>query len=182
MKKLFLKFFLILIVLTISANAQKNKINCDLNYSIIELIANAERSVKREIGYPYLISFNEKINYGNYIHNKKYKRIDSRTLDCLELQNCVNILEQLVEQKITNIDLGAFQHNYIFHKYPLYDYFILENSYNRTCTILKNLIKRHGYSWQTIARYHSSTPKYNEKYKNILVRINNERENNEKNF
>ena len=43
--------------------------------------------------------------------------IDSRTLDCKNRNNCIKILNYLEENNINNLDLGAFQLNYVHHKF-----------------------------------------------------------------
>jgi len=138
---------------------------CDVDSSILKIIAEVERHNKREIGYQYLISFNNKKD-AKQIRKQLGKDIfiDSRTIDCLNKKLCKKITTFLIEQKITNLDLGAFQINYRFHKMKMEDYFIFEKSYFKACSLVSNLIKIYGYNWRTIARYHSATPKYNYRY------------------
>lgn len=169
-KKLALIIFILFMKINLFGE-QGNRISCGIDYSLMELIAKAERSSKREVGYPYLISFNKGIVYEKYIQHYKYQRLDSRSIDCMNIDNCVSILNSLISQRVTNIDLGAFQLNYNSHKIPQRKYFHLESSYEKACSILEDLVSRYGYSWETIARYHSSTDEYNRNYRRILANI-----------
>jgi hypothetical protein len=52
---------------------------------------------------------------------------------------------------ITNMNLGSYQINY--KKYPnpkAHEYFIDATEREHTNIILTNLVKKHGYSWETI--------------------------------
>ena len=161
--------FIILIIYSNKISA--NEIKCGLSYDLMEIIATIERHHERAIGYPYLISFNESIDYKNILRGYEFISIDSRTLDCKNRNTCVKILNFLDFKGIKNLDLGAFQVNYVYHKFDKNEYFILENSYQRACTYLESLIQKHGYSWQTIARYHSSTPYFNLKYQEEIAKV-----------
>ena len=78
---------------------------------------------------------------------------------------CTDITTYLVKQKkIYNLDLGAFQLNYKYKKMKIKNYFSFSKSYKKACAILNGLIDKYGYSWKSIARYHSGTPKYNYAY------------------
>ena len=145
---------------------------CEIPYEVMYAIAKTERHLKREVGYPYLISINRKKDI------KKAKRvygmlfIDNRTIDCLLKEGCIKVARDLIKMGIKNIDLGAFQINYKFYRYPLEDYFDLKKSYKRACSILTRLKNRYGWSWETIGKYHSFKKwrawKYaTEVYKNI---------------
>lgn len=168
--KLILIIFILLVKINLFAE-QYSQIKCGIDYSVMELIAKAERSAKRDIGYPYLISFNKGIKYEPYLENYKYIRLDSRSIDCLSIDNCESILNNLLRKGVSNLDLGAFQLNYIHHKLPLRKYFHLESSYQKACSFIEDLVSRYGYSWETIARYHSSTEEFNWNYRVILANL-----------
>ena len=158
-----LKLLISSIILTSSLFA-KNA--CSLDGSILSLIATIEGHRKKDIGYPYLVSFNNKKD-AKKIKSKLGSDIflDNRTIDCKNRELCTKITNFLIyTENITNLDLGAFQINYTFHKMKTKDYFSFDESYKKACSFLEELVKRHGYSWETIARYHSGTPKYNYAY------------------
>jgi len=148
---------------------EKEMNSCPVDNQILYLIASAERSNQREIGYPYLISFNSKkeIEQANKI--AKFKWINNRTVDCLDKKTCTEALSYLLKNKIKNLDLGPYQLNYIYQKLPLQNYFDVEKSYKYACNLIYKNIKKYGYSWDTIAMYHSYTKKHKEKYLRILA-------------
>ena len=139
---------------------------CSVPPMVLETIAKVERHAKRAPGYPYIIAFN------NMDDAKVVKQVlgnelflDWRTIDCINSSICQKLTSYIVkEHKIHNMDLGAYQINYYYHKMPIDYYFSFEKSYIKACKYLETLISNHGYSWETIARYHSSTPQYNHAY------------------
>ncbi len=156
---------------------------CPISYKVMYWIANTEKSLKRNVGYPYLISFNKKNNMNKISKKFKFIKLNNRTIDCLNQKNCINILRRLVKNKVFNLDLGAYQINYMYHKIKkINSYFSLKESYMQACNILNKLIKKYGYNWKTIAKYHSFNYLYQKKYlillsKNIdkkTERVNNE--------
>ena len=139
---------------------------CKINPKLLEVIAVIEQHPKKGPGYPYIISFNEledSKQVQSVLGNELF--LDSRTIDCKNSQLCQKITSYIIrEQNIENMDLGAYQINYRSHKIPMDYYFSFEQSYIKACKFLETLVDKHGYSWETIARYHSSTPKYNYAY------------------
>jgi len=135
-------------------------------------IAKIEKSSKRDTGYPYLVSFNKKSDFKKLSKKFNFKKTSNRTIDCINQKNCVNIVKSLIKNKVFNLDLGAYQINYIYHKTKkLSSYFNLQESYIKACDILKKLIKKYGYSWKTIAKYHSFNY-FNQKiYLTLLSRL-----------
>ena len=93
-----------------------------------------------------------------------FKILDSRSIDCLNTSNCLKIFIALIVNKYTNIDMGAFQLNYKWQHIPQEDYFDLNKSYSKACSYIEHMISRYGYSWETIAKYHSLTKKHYSKY------------------
>ena len=142
---------------------------CPISYKVMYWIAKIEKSQKRDIGYPFLISFNKKGDIRKVPKKFSYIKIDSRTVDCKNKNNCINIVKALLNKKIFNLDLGAYQINYRFHKLKrLGSYFSLKDSYIKACDILEKLIKKYGYSWKTIAKYHSFNYSHQRKYLTLL--------------
>lgn len=140
---------------------------------ILETIAKVERHAKRAPGYPYIIAFNNVEDakvVKNILGNELF--LDWRTIDCINSSICQKLTSYIVkEHKIQNMDLGAYQINYHHHKMPLDYYFSFEKSYIKACKFLESLISTHGYSWETIARYHSSTPQFNHAYLQKISKI-----------
>ncbi|MDN5095465.1 hypothetical protein [Aliarcobacter butzleri] len=157
--------FLILLHELLSANNQK----CIVPDIILETV----KITENETSNPYLIRTNEDINSFYNIVDKFPRRTteDKNVIDCLNLQNCVNILNTLIQNKITNLDLGLFQINYNSFKYPLNSYFDKDKSYKNVCSIIKEKIKMNKgkWNWTVVASYHSITPKYNNIYKKRLI-------------
>ncbi len=151
----------------VSTSSLNNLHTCIVPTGIIEIILKMERHAKRPIGYEYIIAFNSQ-EEASLIRESLGKELflDWRTIDCKNEKLCTEILSFIAyEKKISNVDLGCFQINLKHHKMAsLRDYFSFEKSYYKACNFLENLILTHGYSWETIARYHSSTPKYNYAY------------------
>lgn len=144
---------------------------CSIDYSVLYSIASCERHMNKKVGYPYLISVaNEKDKKAikKHLH---LAWLDSRTIDCKSLDECIDNLTSIKRLKIENLDLGSFQLNFIYNKYPNKDYFTLKKSYAIACSIIEeHLSHMDNYSWNTIARYHSKTPVYNKRYAQCLER------------
>lgn len=166
MKKM--NFYKILPIVLLFSNQLFAK-ECSLDYSIMYLVAMNEKHKDRNVGYPYLISFNNKKEASvakHYINGF----LDNRTIDCKNEKRCTDILKILFSAKITNLDLGAFQINYHYHKENLSDYFNLKKSYNIGCKIAEKHINNNAVTFQDIAKYHSLSRKYNSIYANSLSR------------
>ncbi|MBW6487553.1 hypothetical protein [Sulfurimonas sp.] len=140
---------------------------CLVDYSVMYLIAKNEMHEKRDIGYPYLISFN------NPNDSKKAKEkisdlnwLDGRTVDCKGIDICENTLASINLLDIYNLDLGAYQINQKWYFFKdKNEYFNLEKSYNNACRIVYGHYEETGtWDWKTIARYHSKTPEHNKQY------------------
>jgi len=154
-------------------NGMAKETFCHVDKSIMEIIAFAEKHNKKEAGYEYLISFNNKRD-SKLIQKQLGKKLflDNRTIDCKNQKLCVQITKYLINTKhIKNLDLGAYQINYIYNKIPLNNYFSFEKSYLKACNIMSSLINKYGYTWKTIAMYHSATPKYNYAYLEKILTI-----------
>lgn len=167
--------FLLISMINLYSNTIKTASNCTIDYSIMELYALNERSIHRDVGYPYLISFNSFVIPNELSNKYVFKKIDIRTIDCLNSDNCVKILKNLIKNKNHNIDLGAFQANYKWFKFPLHEYFNLNTSYYNACMRVDELITKYGLSWETLAYYHSFTEDRNKKYRESLKKHNKNR-------
>lgn len=161
-------FYLFFLLELLSANNER----CIVPSIILETI----KITENETNYPYWIRTNESNTLKKFqkITNKfnNKKNIDPMVIDCLNSQNCVNILSTLVENNITNLDLGLFQINYESFKYPLSVYFDKKQSYNSACKIIQEKIKMNKgkWDWKVLASYHSTTPKWNNNYKQKLIK------------
>lgn len=91
-----------------------------------------------------------------------------------------------LENKNKTHDYGLMQINTIWLKeFKISENTILDPYVNISVAarILSDLIKKHGYSWETIGKYHSSTPKFKEKWlakikKNMLYIMKHDKKNN----
>jgi len=144
-----------------------NPLKCPIPYEIMYSIAKTEGYIYKKTGYPFIISFNKKSDFKrafSILKGFNYKKLSSRTIDCYSNKNCVKIAKVLISKNIINIDMGAFQINYKYHRFKLNDYFNLNASYQRACDILYNLVKKYGWSWETIGKYHSFNKNLSKKY------------------
>ena len=139
---------------------QKAIDECPIPYSVMYAIAKNEGHWKRPVGYPYIISLNGKKNaekakslLGDVLF------IDRRTIDCENSKKCVTIAEKLLHYGIRNIDLGAFQINYRWHPGRLADYFDTASGYRISCGILYSIVRKDGWNWNSIGKYHAYSDK-----------------------
>lgn len=146
---------------------------CEFDYAVMYEVASNEKHPSRPTGYPYLISFNNKEDVKKLPSSLAKMMLDGRTMDCVSVMKCTNALKYLDKNNIKNLDLGAFQLNYRYHKLDdLSGYFKISKSYTKACSYLSALKEQYGWSWKTLGSYHSKTPKYNKKYyKKIKNRV-----------
>ena len=141
---------------------------CKLSHESMVLIAKVEKHPARKLGYPYLISFNKEKDAIKA--QKKYKKFFipnkgvDRTIDCKSEEMCRIILADLIKDKITNLDLGGFQINFIHHKLNDYEYFRVAESYEYACSYAQSFVSKYGSTFKALAMYHSKTPKHRNKY------------------
>lgn len=144
---------------------------CKVDDRIMYGIACIEKHNKRPVGYPYLISLNNKSDQKKAKENKVLKPLflDTRTIDCKDAKQCVKIYNLLHKIGIKNLDNGGFQINNLFWTMnETEDYFDVKKSYIKACEIVQSYnIKE--WSWENIAKYHSKTENLNKKYKKILL-------------
>lgn len=170
MKKFF-GIFILIIVIFDSASA-----NCTATYEMLYAIASNERHKSRDVGYPYLISFNKKTDVRKLKVEDKRFMIDNRTLDCRNKANCTQIIGYLTKMGVKNMDLGPFQICYMYHKNNLYphQFFSLKDSFEFAKNLSNSNFKKHGCTWEALARYHSATPYHNKKYAKGLINAYNQ--------
>lgn len=146
---------------------------CGISHKIMYGIAKVEHHAKRDVGYPYIISFNnpsELKDIKKLLSGVGLLILDDRSIDCKNQALCINTTQLLINSKITNLDLGAFQVNYESNVAPLNIYFDLSESYSYACNLVTQHIKKNGFTWESIANYHSKTKSLNTKYKNNLLK------------
>jgi len=143
---------------------------CEVDDRIMFAIATVERSNKTPIGYPYLISINTKKDQVEIRKNKKIKQLmlDRRTIDCENVELCLATLRSINRLGIKNLDLGSFQINQMFWSMKESNYFDVERSYYKACSIVESYNKKE-WTWKNIAKYHSKTKVHNDRYKKALI-------------
>lgn len=164
-----IKIIVGIILLAFNLYPQSIKYSCSVNDDIIASILKTESHKDRLIGYPYLISFNNSIDK-KIIKKTSIKNflLDNRTIDCKNKKICVQITKILLQVGINNLDLGAFQINYKFHKHKIADYFTFSDSYYIACNYVENNVKKYGKNWYAVAGYHSLSLKENLVYQKVL--------------
>jgi len=134
---------------------------CPVPYEVMWSIAKVESG-----GYPYVIRVNSRV----VVRAPWLKPLGNGAYDCRNYRLCVYTARELIKRGIKNLDLGAFQINYLYHKVPPEEAFSLPESYLRACQILLEKVEKHGWSWKGIAAYHSTKPEKNREYALKLYR------------
>jgi len=150
----------------------RERSDCLVPEPILDAIMSVERSMDRRVGYPYIIRINRKKdirkahrilkNY-NYVVTKR----DEAVIDCKNTRNCARITRQLVENKIRNIDMGAYGLNYVYREgwnYNLRVFYVNKRASLVTCKYLHELNNEFGWSWRTIGNYHNRHKRRNDLY------------------
>lgn len=161
-----------LITIIIAGINLYGKPTCKVQPIIMYSIAQLEGSNQFPVGYPYIISINNKKDVKTLEKTKlKAYFINNRTINCKSQQFCVSVTKLLIHNHITNVDLGAFQLNYYYHPYKqLSIYFNLRKSYNTACAIIsKDNAKK--WAWDNVAKYHSWTTAIRNRYKQKLLAL-----------
>jgi hypothetical protein len=161
---------IVLLILALNQTLLAKNQKCEVDPNIMVSIMMNEGHPKKDFGYPFIISLNNK-NEAK-IARKFYKNLflDNRTLDCRKMDKCVEISKVLLKSGIINMDLGPFQINPRFHNMPLDYYFSVDKSYDKACAYVTEMIEKYGYGWYAIASYHSQTAKHNYKYQKQLIK------------
>lgn len=148
---------------------------CNVDKKIILSILMSEAPEKKygyDLGYEYFISFNNPSDADKARTVYKDLFFNSRTIDCKNTSTCIKIVNHLIDNKITNLDLGAYSINLEIHQGLNAGYFDLDKSYEFACDYTENNIRRfigRGF-WYAVACYHSGTPSLNKKYQQRLKR------------
>jgi len=117
--------------------------------------------------YPYVIRINGKAK----VKIPWLRQLRKNVYDCRNYETCVYVARELIKRGIKNFDMGPFQINYLYHRFPPEKAFLVPESYEKACSIVLKKIKKFGWNWRGIAAYHSANPKENEKYAERLRRI-----------
>jgi len=165
-----LKHIIIFFIFLFNINTLLAQEECKFDNKLLTSILMNEYHPKKDIGYEYLISFNNKNDAKRVKALIPDYFIDNRTIDCQNKETCVFLYSQLRENKISNLDLGPFQINSLYHKHEPDKYFSMNSSYTIACNYLTTLVNEKGYNWYAIASYHSKTPSLNEIYKEKLIK------------
>jgi hypothetical protein len=144
--------------------------SCYIDDSLLEAINAIEGHPAKEPRYAYIISFNNAKDASLAREAGLGGWLDKRTVDCGSKEVCAELTETLTANGIKNLDLGAYQINYIYHKFGYDEYFDNAKAEYRVCEILLALYESKGWSWQTLGLYHSSNPKRNEFYRTLLAK------------
>jgi len=167
-----MKLVLLLLFLTTFTFAEKVT-HENIPDSITNAIMLNECFIENKLCNPYVVALNKKsdIKKAKKLGYKiKYRRI----IKCKNLDRCVKITKKLIANGIKSLDLGAYQMNYHFNPdNNLKVYFDMQKAELKVKKIIARLINRHGYSWQTLGRYHSGTKSKNESYcKRLFANLN----------
>lgn len=141
--------------------------------SIPEAILMNECLIEKGVCNPYFIALNrgKDITLAKKLGYKIYKK---RLILCDNEKQCVKSSKRLIANGIKSIDLGAYQMNYYYNPdRDLHVYFRDGQAEKKVKKIIAKLINAHGYSWETLGRYHSGTKHKNEAYyKKLYANIN----------
>jgi len=151
--------------------------SCSVPKNVMIALLMNESSSKRELGYEYIIRVNGKENiqrskqvFKALLRDNMIDKIGRDVYDCRSTNLCVKISKYLIENGVKSLDLGSYQMNYYYHPEKLENYFDFDKSYLMACKYQHKLINQYGYSWKTVAMYHSKTRRYNEAYQARLFK------------
>jgi hypothetical protein len=120
---------------------------------VLDAIKNAECLTENGVCNPNVIRINED-NDINIAKLNDFKPV-GHIIRCLSVNECSETANKLIQLGVINIDLGAYQINYKYHKnIELPNFFEEEIERSLTNDILVILVSKFGYSWETLARYH----------------------------
>jgi hypothetical protein len=156
-------------MVNLNADINYKKDNCVVPDILLETILITENEKK----YPFYIRTNSDstLNIFNAVINKfpHRKTKDKMLIDCLSKDNCMAIAGILIDNKVSNLDLGLFQVNYPSYPDKLEKYFDSESSYQKACSVVVDKINiKKRWNWDVFAGYHSFTKEFNNVYKKKL--------------
>lgn len=176
MKRLILTAITPIVLLSNEAIKKEKNLfeKCIIPETVMSAILLTEREVRREIGYPFIIRINKEKDLeqsDSLAKELKLTKVSKHVIDCLDYKRCFSMTKKLIDNDIKNIDIGPYQINYFYHPDKIENipqYFNLETAYYKACKFQEKLVKKYGWSWETVARYHSGTKELNEKYQKTL--------------
>jgi hypothetical protein len=119
---------------------------------------------------PYVIRLNNPLEIQLAIDNNI--TLEKNLLKCINQENCVLKAKELISLGINNFDNGAYQINYKYNPIlNIEEYFNESQARLIVNNILINLIKKWGYSWETIGRYHHSPESDYNRNMNYYIKI-----------
>jgi hypothetical protein len=146
---------------------------------VLDAIQYTECEKRDGLCYPYVIRINgtkalSKAKALGYeaTHGKLYKEDTEKRREVVSASMRFETIDEasaavkvLIAGGVTNMDLGTYQINYKWFKSDDFDtYFSDASARDFAANIISDLIRRHGYSWETLGRYHSATPHLNQHY------------------
>lgn len=150
--------WLLLTLLTLSASADYR-----FHPSILDAIKECECDKISGQCHPYTIRLNRAHDINTSRANGFVVR--NRLLRFEKLSDAVEAAKKLISLGCTSMDLGAYQINYHYHPdEDIARYFDEARARRFAEEILSELVERHGYSWETLGRYHSGTADLNRGY------------------
>jgi hypothetical protein len=160
------KKVILILLCFVSGNSYED---CHLSHQSMLLIAKVEKHPDRRLGYPYIISFNNKKDAirAHRILSPFFIKHNGvgRSIDCRDEETCVSMLDKLLEMHIVNMDLGSFQINYKYHHLrSKNDYFRVAESYEYACAYAQTFVDKYGPTFRALAMYHNKNPKFRNVY------------------
>lgn len=135
---------------------------------VLDAILHKECAVVDGCFYPWFVGFNKKTHIAaarRLLSEWKGLRFKGRLMFCDAEAICVRAAKRLVSEGIVNIDLGPYQINPKFNPWVrIEDLFSFRRARAVAWRIVNDLAARHGLSWRTLGRYHSSTEHLNRRY------------------
>lgn len=151
--------FLLPFLLVIGLNAD----SLELPSVVMDAIVNTEAYKENGVINPYVVCLNTKADIQKATEYGMV--VDGRAIKCKSEELCVETVLALEMLGIKNVDVGAYQINLVFHPTDsVEDYFNMDTARASAEAIVLGHIKRDGYTWESIAKYHSGTPELNRRY------------------
>jgi len=130
---------------------------------VLDAIKYNECDIINERCHPFTIRLNTK--NGRKKATKLGFDVDRGLVRFKYSDEAVSAAKLLIEAGVKNMDMGAYQINYRFHPSNDLDiYFDEARARDFASKILSALTEQHGYSWETLGRYHSGTADLNREY------------------
>lgn len=137
---------------------------------VVDAIKNNECLKEKGVCNPYVIRINKQEDIDKALLNGV--SINKNLIKCQTKENCISSAERLSQIGIKNMDLGPYQINYFYHPTSFETYFEENSVREKVHFILSDLIKRYGYSWETLGRYHKSVEFDSIANRNYYLKLN----------